>query len=385
MPVLNRIADYAPELTEWRRALHRRPELKFACHDTARFVVERLREMGVDEIHEGIAESGVVALIRGQGKGPVIGLRADMDALPMEEETGLEHASQTPGAMHACGHDGHTVMLLGAARYLAETRNFAGTVALIFQPAEEHGGGANVMVQEGILDRFSVDEVYGLHNRPGAAVGAFETAAGPIMAAVSTFDIHIEGKGGHAAYPEDTVDPIVAAVAMVNGIQTISSRNANSFDDLVISVTQIHAGSADNVVPGSAYINGTVRTFDRGVQDMVERRLRAVVDGTSAAYDVLADFAFHVEYPATVNDADRAAFAAGVAREVGVSVVDDVRPEMGAEDFAYMLNERPGAYLFLGNGDSAGLHHPEYDFNDETAPYGASFFARLVERRAPLA
>ena len=385
MPVLNRIADYAPELTEWRQALHRRPELKFDCHETAAFVVARLREMGIDEIHEGIATSGVVALIRGQGEGPVIGLRADMDALPMEEMTGLPHASETPGAMHACGHDGHTVMLLGAAKYLAETRNFAGTVALIFQPAEEHGGGANVMVQEGILDRFGIDEVYALHNFPGAPVGHFHTAPGPLMAAVSTFDIHITGRGGHGAFPHETVDPIVAAVAIVSAIQTISSRNAYAFDDLAISVTQIHAGSADNIVPGTAYINGTVRTFDRKVQDMVQARLEAIVAGQAAAYGVTAELAFNIEYPATVNDAEKAAFAAEVAGEIGVSVDADAIPEMGAEDFAYMLEKRPGAYLFVGNGDSAGLHHPEYDFNDETAPYGASFFARLVERRAPLA
>ncbi|GGL74391.1 M20 aminoacylase family protein [Wenxinia marina] len=384
MPVLNRIASFEDDLTAWRRALHRRPELKFDCHGTAAFVAERLREFGVDEIHEGIATSGVVALIRGRAEGGTVGLRADMDALPMDELTGAEHASEVPGRMHACGHDGHTVMLLGAARYLAETRNFAGTVALIFQPAEEHGGGANVMVQEGVMERFGIDEVYALHNAPGTPVGAFYTNPGPIMAAVDTFDITLTGKGGHGAMPHDAVDPIVAACGVVQAIQTIVSRNHRADDALVISVTQIHTGSADNIVPETAYINGTVRTFDRAVQAMVQRRLAEIVEGQAAAYGVTADLRYNVEYPATINEPGRAAFAAEVAREVGVSVDAEAGPEMGAEDFAYMLEARPGAYLFLGNGDSAGLHHPKYDFDDRTAPYGASFFARLVERALPV-
>ena len=383
MPVLNSIADRLPVHTEWRRHLHQHPEIKFACHKTAAFVAERLREMGVDEIHEGIAESGIVALIKGQGDGPVIGLRADMDALPMPETTGLPHASTVPGAMHACGHDGHTVMLLAAAEYLAATRNFAGTVALIFQPAEEDGAGAEVMRQAAILDTFRIAEVYALHNAPGTAVGEFYTTPGPIMAAVDTFSITIQGEGGHGAMPHETRDPVIAACGMVQAIQTIVSRNHYALEDLVVSVTQIHTGSADNIVPGTAWINGTVRTFAPHVQAMVQRRLAEIVAGQAASYGVEATLDYVVGYPATINDAAKAAFAAGVAGEVSACDPDAGR-EMGAEDFAYFLADRPGAYLFIGNGDTAGLHNPDYDFDDAAIPAGASFFARLVERAMPL-
>ncbi len=384
MPIINRIADYADDMVAWRRHLHAHPEVGFACHQTADFVAERLRAFGVDEVHEGIATSGIVAIIEGRGGGRTIGLRADMDALPMEERTEADHASTVPGKMHACGHDGHTTMLLGAARYLAETRNFAGRVALIFQPAEEGGGGAEVMVKEGVLDRFDIAEVYALHNAPGRPVGDFYTTPGPIMAAVDTFHIHIKGIGGHGAMPHETADPIVAAVGIVNAIQTIVSRNHYAQNDLVVSVTQIHTGSADNIIPETAYINGTVRTFKPEVQGMVMARLEAVVDGQAAAYGVEADLEYEVGYPATVNDPAKTAFAAEVAREISPQVADHVGREMGAEDFAYMLEKRPGSYLFVGNGDSAGLHHPEYDFDDTAAPYGASFFARLVERALPV-
>ncbi|WP_373635486.1 M20 aminoacylase family protein [Yoonia sp. SS1-5] len=385
MPVINRIADFSDDMTAWRRHLHARPELRFECHETAAFVADKLRAFGVDEIHEGIATSGIVAIINGQGTGPTIGLRADMDALPMSEITGLEYASTVPDRMHACGHDGHTTMLLGAARYLAETRNFAGRVALIFQPAEEGGGGAEVMVQEGVLDRFEISEVYALHNAPNHPVGSFYTTPGPIMAAVDTFDIHITGKGGHGAMPHETADPIIAAVGMVTAIQTIVSRNHYAQDDLVVSVTQIHTGSADNIIPDKAYVNGTVRTFKPEVQAMVMSRLDDIVAGQAAAYGVRAELVYERGYPATINDPQKATFAAEVAREVSAEVVDDTGREMGAEDFSYMLQARPGAYLFVGNGESAGLHHPAYDFADETAPAGASFFARLVERSLPLA
>ncbi|SDE17150.1 M20 aminoacylase family protein [Limimaricola pyoseonensis] len=383
MPVLNRIADFAEEMKGWRRHLHANPEIGFDCHETAGFVVAKLREFGVDEIHEGLATSGVVALIRGQGDGPVIGLRADMDALPMDEMTGLDHASGTKGRMHACGHDGHTTMLLGAAKYLAETRNFAGTVALIFQPAEEGGGGAGVMVEEGLMERFGIREVYALHNEPGLPVGAFRTAPGPIMAAVDDFSITVTGKGGHGAMPHEAADPVVAACGIVTAIQTIVSRNHHATKDLVISVTQIHTGSADNVIPATAWINGTVRSFDKGVQAMVMRRMREVVEGQAMAYGVKADLDYNLGYPATVNAPEKAAFAAEVAGEVGTASDPDSPREMGAEDFSFMLEQRPGAYLFIGNGETRGVHHPEYDFNDDTAPYGASFFARLVERAQP--
>ena len=386
MPVINRIADFTPDMTAWRRHLHTIPELMFECHQTAAFVAERLREFGITEIHEGIATTGVVAIIEGQGDGPTIGLRADMDALPMQEETGLPYASTVDGMMHACGHDGHTTMLLGAARYLAETRNFKGRVALIFQPAEENGGGGEVMVKEGILDTFDIKEVYALHNAPGVEVGNFYTTPGPIMAAADSFDIHIVGNGGHGAMPHATADPIMAAVGIANAIQTIVSRNNYSQDNLVVSITQIHTGSADNVVPEKAYMNGTVRTFDPAVRTMVMARLEAIVAGQAAAYGVEARMDYLVGYPATINEPERTEFAAEVAREIaGDAGVDgNAPPEMGAEDFAYLLEKRPGSYLFVGNGDTAGLHHPEYDFDDEAAAAGASFFAKLIERALPL-
>jgi hippurate hydrolase len=384
MPPINRIAALAPEMVEWRQDLHRHPELVFACHRTARVVADKLRGWGVDEVHEGIAQTGVVALIRGRAPGPVIGLRADMDALPMREETGLPHASQTPGAMHACGHDGHTTMLLGAAQYLAETRNFAGTAALIFQPAEEAVGGARVMVDEGVLERFGITRIFALHNAPGTPVGHFYTCPGPIMAAVDTLHIHVKGLGGHGAIPHEARDPVVAACAMVMGIQTITSRNHHALKDLVISVTQVHTGSADNIIPETAYVNGTVRTFAPEVRAMVRERLAALVAGTAAAYGVEARLDYEEGYPPTVNDPAETAFAAAVAGEVGLTVRTDAVREMGSEDFAFFLEKVPGAYLFLGNGDTAGLHHPAYDFDDRTAPYGASFFARLVERAQPL-
>jgi len=385
MPVINRISAYAEDMKTWRRHLHMHPELQFDCHETAAFVVERLKEFGITEIHTGIAQSGVVAIIEGKSDGPTIGLRADMDALPMQETTGLEHASTVEGKMHACGHDGHTTMLLGAARYLAETRNFSGRVALIFQPAEEGGGGAGVMVEEGIMDKFDISQVYGIHNVPGVTEGNFTATPGPVMAAVDTFEIRIKGQGGHGAYPQETRDPIPAAVGMVDAIQTIVSRNHYTMQQLVVSVTQIHVGSADNVIADDGFVGGTVRTFEPEVQDMVERRLGEIVAGQAAAYGVEAELVYERGYPATINTADKTEFAANVARDlVGVENVDDtVNPEMGAEDFSYMLQARPGAYLFLGIGEAAGLHNPNYDFNDEVAPVGASFFAKLVETAQP--
>ncbi|WP_226780842.1 M20 aminoacylase family protein [Oceaniglobus trochenteri] len=386
MPVVNRIADFAQDMKTWRQWLHRNPELGFDLPKTAGFVAEKLRAFGVDEIHEGIAQSGIVAIIEGQGAGPTIGLRADMDALPIHEETGAEHASQTPGVMHACGHDGHTTMLLGAARYLAETRNFAGRVALIFQPAEEDGGGGEAMVQAGIMERFAIARVFAMHNAPEFAAGEFFCTPGPIMAAVDEFTVTVQGKGGHAAYPHDCTDPIPPLLAMVQGFGTIVSRNHKPIDDLVVSVTQIHTGTANNVVPARAVFSGTVRTFDPKVQEMVIARMEELVQGTAAAYGVTAEFVYERGYPATVNDPGSVDFALGVAAEVvGAARVDGaVERMMGAEDFSYMLNARPGAYLFLGQGEGAFCHHPAYDFNDEVAPVGASFLARLVERAQPV-
>ncbi len=385
MPVINSIAAMADDLKTWRRHLHAKPELMFDCHETAAFVVERLREFGITDIHEGIATSGVVAIIDSGRPGPTIGLRADMDALPMDEITGAAYASTVKGKMHACGHDGHTTMLLGAARYLAETKNFSGRVALIFQPAEEDGGGGEVMVQEGAMDRFDIERVFAIHNVPGQPFGQMFTTPGPIMAAVDTFYIEIEGRGGHGAYPHETIDPIPPALAIAQAFATIVSRNHRPADDLVVSVTQIHSGSASNIIPGEAFVNGTVRTFDPSVQDMVERRMKEIVAGTAAAYGVDIKLNYERGYPATVNDPGQTAFAADVARDVvgAAQVIDDAGPEMGAEDFAYLLQARPGAYLFLGAGEGAGLHHPAYDFNDEISPIGASFFARLVETAQP--
>ncbi|MGB7244889.1 MAG: M20 aminoacylase family protein [Sulfitobacter sp.] len=386
MPVVNRIADFSSQMTEWRRHLHSIPELGLDCYETAAFVADRLREFGVDELHEGIAKSGIVAIINGQGAGPTIGLRADMDALPITEETGLDYQSTRPGKMHACGHDGHTTMLLGAAKYLAETRHFAGRVALIFQPAEEFGGGGEVMVQEGIMDRFDITQVYAVHNAPNKEFGGFFTTPGPIMAAADTFHIRITGRGGHAARAHDCVDPVVAAAAITQALQTIVSRNHKASESLVISVTQIHTGTTDNVIPETAYINGTVRTFDKDVQAMVVRRMREIVEGHAVSFDVAATLEFEFGYPPTVNDAARTGFAAEVAAEIaGDANVDaNLVPVMGAEDFSYMLEARPGAYLMLGQGEGAGVHHPKYNFNDEVAPVGASFFARLVERAQPI-
>jgi hippurate hydrolase len=386
MPIVNRIAEFSKDMQGWRRHLHENPELGFECHETAKFVAGRLREFGVDEIHEGIATTGLVAIINGQGDGPTIGLRADMDALPMPEETGLEYASKVDGRMHACGHDGHTTMLLGAARYLAETRKFSGRVALIFQPAEEGGGGGEVMCDEGIMERFDIGEVYALHNIPELPLGQFSTTPGPIMAAVDDFEVNIKGLGGHGAYPQDTRDPVVAAVAVANAIQTIVSRNLDTRKELVVSVTQIHTGSADNIIPEVAFVGGTVRTFEKDVQAMVQKRLKAICAGVAAAYDVEVSLTYNIGYPATVNDAEKVAVAAKVAAEISGAdnVVADQQPEMGAEDFSYMLEHRPGAYLFLGQGEGPGVHNTGYDFNDEISPIGASFFARMVEIRQPV-
>ncbi len=389
MPVINRIADFAEEMTAWRRHLHTIPELSFDCPKTAAFIKARLEEIGVDEIHDGIAQTGIVAIINGRGAGRTVGLRADFDALPITEETGVDYASTHPGKMHACGHDGHTAMLLGAAKYMAETRNFAGRVALIFQPAEEDGGGAQVMCAEGIMERFDIAEVYGIHNFPGAAVpaGGFYTTPGPIMAAVDMFTITINGRGGHGAMPHETADPVVAACGIVQAIQTIISRNTHSAAEKVISVTQIHTGSASNIIPDTAMINGTVRTFDKETQALIRRRMEEVVAGQAASYGVQAVLDYEEGYPATVNSPEQTEFAAAVARRVvGEAQVNAAFPKVaGSEDFAYMLEERPGAYLFLSAGEGAGLHHPKYNFNDDIAPIGASFFAQLVEQMQPAA
>jgi hippurate hydrolase len=386
MPVLNRIAAFAPQMTTWRRHLHAHPELAFDCVQTAAYITQCLQEIGVDEIHTGIARTGIVAILNGATSGPTIGLRADMDALPIVEATGADHASITPGKMHACGHDGHVTMLLGAAKYLAETRRFCGRVALIFQPAEEDGAGGQVMVQEGIMDRFDIAQVYGIHNAPNVPLGHFLTTPGALMASVDTVFVHISGKGGHGATPHDCIDPVVAVVGMVQAIQTIIPRNVHALDEAVISVTQIHTGTASNIIPETAMFCATVRAFQPQVRALLKKRIHEIINGHALAYQVQARIDYDWGYPATVNHPDQAAFAIRAAAEiVGPAATNgNSNREMGSEDFSYMLEARPGAYLFMGIGPAAGLHHPAYDFNDEAAPIGASFFARLVERAQPL-
>jgi hippurate hydrolase len=386
MPVLNAIAGYAEEMAGWRQHLHQHPELRFECFQTAAFIADRLRAFGVDELHEGIATSGLVAIINGQGEGPTIGLRADMDALPITEATGVGYASTVAGRMHACGHDGHVTMLLGAAKYLCETRRFKGRVALLFQPAEEDGGGGEVMVQEGVMDRFEIAQVFGIHNAPGVPFGHFVTTSGPLMASVDTAVVTVTGKGGHGATPHVCVDPVVAIVGMVQAMQTIIPRNVYALDEAVISVTQIHTGSASNIIPEDGWFCATIRCFNPDVRALLKRRIYEIVEGHAVAYGVTAAIDYDWGYPATINHADQTVFAAKVAAEISgdKAVQADGPREMGSEDFSYMLEARPGAYLFMGIGDGAGLHHPAYNFNDEAAPVGASFFARLVERAQPL-
>ena len=386
MPIVNRIAAFDADMKKWRRNIHQNPELGLDCYETASFIEARLREFGIDEIHTGIAKSGIVAIINGKADGDTIGLRADIDALPMTETTKLEYASDNKGLMHACGHDGHTTMLLGAARYLSETRNFSGRVALIFQPAEENEGGGRIMVEEGILDRFNIKNVYAIHNTPDVALGKFYTMPGPIMAGADKFHIDVVGVGGHGAYPHETKDPITAAIGIAQTFQTIVSRSRDPNDKLVVSVTQIHAGSTDNVTPENAYINGTVRTFDKRVQDMVIKRMEEIVSGHSQIFGLECKLRYEKGYPPTINSPENVKIAALAAKDIsGVDMVDDnAGQEMGAEDFSYLLEKRPGAYLFLGIGEAAGLHNTNYDFNDDASVYGASFFARLVEMSQPL-
>ena len=386
MPIVNRIAAFDADMKKWRRNIHQNPELGLDCYETASFIEARLREFDIDEIHTGIAKSGIVAIINGKVDGDTIGLRADIDALPMTETTKLEYASDNVGLMHACGHDGHTTMLLGAARYLSETRNFSGRVALIFQPAEENEGGGRIMVEEGILDRFNIKNVYAIHNTPDVALGKFYTMPGPIMAGADKFHIDVVGVGGHGAYPHETKDPITAAIGIAQTFQTIVSRSRDPNDKLVVSVTQIHAGSTDNVTPENAYINGTVRTFDKKVQDMVIKRMEEIVSGHSQIFGLECKLRYEKGYPPTINTPENVKIAALAAKDIsGVDMVDDnAGQEMGAEDFSYLLEKRPGAYLFLGIGEAAGLHNTNYDFNDDASVYGASFFARLVEMSQPL-
>jgi amidohydrolase len=385
MPIRNRFAELLPEITEWRQHLHRNPEILYEVHQTAAFVAEKLRDFGVDEIVEGVGQTGVVGVIRGKGAGTrTIGLRADMDALPIHEETGLDYASEVPGKMHACGHDGHTSMLLGAAKYLSETRNFDGTVILIFQPAEEGGAGAKAMIDDGLVDRFGIDEFYGMHNAPGVPLGHIETRPGPLQASADEFEVVVTGMGGHAAEPHRAIDTTLVAAQIVVTLHSIVSRNVDPLHGVVLTVGTFETDSnASNIIPETARMRGTVRCLDPEDREKMEARVRRVVEDTASAFGAKAELNWEYGYPVTVNHQEATVWAVEAARAVANEVDADANPIMPSEDFSYMLNERPGTYLFLGNGDSAMCHHPKYNFNDEAIPYGCSFFAEIVERRMP--
>ena len=387
MPVINRIAEFSDEIKAWRHDLHRHPELMYDVHRTAGFVADKLKEFGCDEIVTGIGRTGVVGVIKGKQSGDrVVGLRADMDALPIHEETRAPHASTIAGKMHACGHDGHTAMLLGAAKYLCETRNFAGNAVVIFQPAEEGGGGGKAMVDDGLMERFGVKQVFGMHNLPGLPVGEFGMRPGPIMAAADKFSISVEGKGAHAAMPHMAVDTVLIASQLVLSLQSIVSRNVDPLESAVLSVTTIHGGDAFNVLPQNVTMRGTVRTFNPDIQDLVIERMRQVVNSTAAMFGASINLDYERGYPVTRNHEQETEIAAVIASEIAgrERVNRAIAPMMGAEDFSYMLNERPGSFIFIGNGNSAGLHHPAYDFNDAVIPHGVSYWARLVEAGMPV-
>ncbi len=388
MPIKNRIAEMKEEIAAWRQDFHEHPELQFDTHRTSARVAELLWEFGCDEVVTGIGRTGVVGVIKGKSdsSGKVIGLRADMDALPILEATGVDYASKTPGKMHACGHDGHTAMLLGGAKYLAETRNFDGTAIVIFQPAEEGGAGGKEMCDDGLMERFRIQEVYGLHNMPGIPVGHFAIRTGTIMAAADEFEITVTGKGGHAAYPHLCIDTTVVASHIVLAVQTIASRVVDPLKQAVVSVCAFHTdGNAHNVIPQTVTMRGTVRTMDPEVQDQVEQQLKDIVTGTAKAHGAVAEVDYMRGYPMTVNAPEQTDFVADVARRVTGNIDDNTPSQMGAEDFSYMLNERPGAYIFMGVGDTAKLHHPAYNFNDDAIPSGASWWAEIIESRMPAA
>ena len=387
MPIKNRFAELQAEIAAWRQDLHAHPELLFDTHRTAGIVAEKLKAFGCDEVVTGIGHTGVVGVIRGRSDsaGKVVGLRADMDALPIPEQTGVSYASTEPGKMHACGHDGHTAMLLGAAQYLCETRNFDGTAVVIFQPAEEGGGGGREMCEDGLMARFGIQEVYGMHNWPGLEPGRFAIRTGAFFAATDLFEIEIEGKGGHAAFPHTTVDPTVVTSHIVLAAQSIVSRNADPIGQIVVSVTSFETSSkAFNVIPQKATLKGTVRTMSTEMRDLAETRLAKLATGVAESFGAVARVNYMRNYPVTVNHPDQTEFAAEVARAVSGDCAD-AEQVMGGEDFAFMLEERPGAYILMGNGPTAALHHPAYDFNDEAIPAGCSWWAEVVERRMPAA
>ncbi|MGB1389404.1 MAG: M20 aminoacylase family protein [Paracoccaceae bacterium] len=387
MPARNRFAELHDEITKWRRDFHAHPELRFQEHRTAEKVAELLSNFGCDEVTTGVGQTGVVGVIQGRakGSGKVIGFRADMDALPIPETNDVPHASTHPGVMHACGHDGHTAMLLGAAKYLAETRNFDGTVVLIFQPAEEGSGGARAMLDDGLLTRWGIQEVYGMHNWPKIPAGQFAVRDGPQMAATAFFDLIIKGQGGHAALPHKAVDTTVAAAHVITAIQTIAARNIDPLKTVVVSTCGLRSDSNTyNVIPDKIELRGTVRYFDRDVNTLVEKRLREIAEFTARAFGAEVQLDYNLRVPPTVNTPEAAARAAKAAEKVCGDVLRDFDPVMPGEDFSEMLVQRPGAYLFIGNGDSADLHNPGYDFNDQIIPMGCSWYAEMAEQTMPL-
>ena len=386
MPVKNRFAELQKEIAEWRHDIHQHPEILFETHRTSALVRDKLEEFGCDEVIEGIGKTGVVGVINGQTNqsGKVIGLRADMDALPINEETGLDYSSKFPGAMHACGHDGHTSMLLGAAKYLCETRNFDGQAVVIFQPAEEGGGGGLEMCKDGMMENFKIDEVYGMHNWPGVELGKFAIRSGPFFAASDFIEATISGKGGHAAKPHETVDPTVIASQIIMALQTIASRRSDPVEQVVVSITSFETSStAFNVIPQEVKIKGTVRTLDPHVRDLAEKEFLRITELTAEAMGGSADAKFTRGYPVMSNSSEQTEFAAKVARDVAGECAE-APLVMGGEDFAYMLEERPGAYILLGNGDSSPVHHPKYNFNDDAIPFGCSWLVELVEQKMPV-
>ncbi|KAF0231596.1 MAG: hippurate [Beijerinckiaceae bacterium] len=383
MKIDSKILALKEEVTRWRRDFHANPEILYEVHRTAGIVADKLKAFGCDEVVPGIGRTGVVGVIHGRNGpgGKVVGLRADMDALPIEEETNLPHRSKVSGKMHACGHDGHTAMLLGAAKHLASTRDFDGTVVLIFQPAEEGGAGGKAMVDDGMMERWGIREVYGMHNMPGLPPGHFSTRPGALMAATAYYTITIEGRGSHAAKPHEGVDPVLIGAHIVTALQSIASRNVDPLKSVVVSNTIFQAGDAQNVIPQRAVLRGTVRTLDNTIRDVTEARFRAIVEGTARMFGAEAHLDYRRGYPATVNHAKETAFVADVARTISGSdgVNDNAEPSMGGEDFSYMLEARPGAFIFIGNGDSAGLHHPAYDFNDDVLPVGIQYWSDLAQ------
>ena len=386
MPVKNRFAELQKEIAEWRHDIHQHPEILFETHRTSALVRDKLKEFGCDEVIEGIGKTGVVGVINGQTNqsNKVIGLRADMDALPINEETGLDYSSKIPGAMHACGHDGHTSMLLGAAKYLCETRKFDGQAVVIFQPAEEGGGGGLEMCKDGMMENFKIDEVYGMHNWPGVELGKFAIRSGPFFAASDFIEAIISGKGGHAAKPHETIDPTVIASQIVVALQTIASRRSDPVEQVVVSITSFETSStAFNVIPQEVKIKGTVRTLDPDVRDLAEKEFLRITELTAEAMGGSADAKFTRGYPVMSNSNEQTEFAAKVARDVAGECAE-APLVMGGEDFAYMLEERPGAYILLGNGDSSPVHHPKYNFNDDAIPFGCSWLVELVEQKMPV-